>query len=803
MILCVLIMTSAISCGSSSVDEFIQSGDFTEGVMLLVAADIIPWPGWQFSTMQILNEQELIEAGTGLYNFGAVSLGGTKTVVFTIVNQSRRTLNLTGDPAISITGASPESFFVSSEPAEKIIPAGGAQTFSVTFDPDNNDPATATVEIPNDSDKIPVYIFSLTGTGTQQPLAHMAVYQAETQVPSGGTEFDFGTIAANAVKHVTFRVTNTGTANLLILQSNLLLLDTGDTQCETNNAGIRFRNENEGVRSYAFFPCYTCDCPGVSTSSYENIAFSQSGPYNCGGGNYPGLIDGSSCSSSTNTSNLNFTSGNLYTVTDTPGGFQISHDGAGQFTMAVEPPSLIAANNGYGDFTISFKPTVAGRHTATVEISNNSVDEPVYTFTITGTVTSPQVSLFQGAVNISSGSELLNFERVELNATKNVFFRIVNNGSTVVTLTNESSPVHITGGDGQFTVSTQPVSPIPANGGYRDFTISFNPASLGVKTASVTIANDTTDTPLLTFNLNGIGVQTVPAWINNGLDEPLVSSATNLYLTIQWPEITNANKYELYHFTAPDCSDEVKFTDTGGTIATIPSTYKNIRVKALSYSSAIMDTWVVRGDITAMPRQFGSGLCDDDFEDGIISTAYVINNPAQASESNGYLQLNLNGAGNEPEMYFGYDPEGKRYVHLSMKWFQHRESDAFYGNTTSYSYLNNLDSVTWGNYYDGTLSNIGTYIMHSEYDPHTYQPDYTATQLGTDVYFDEWFDWDVYIDTVTGTYRAAINGTEFASYDTGFYYGYILIFRISPGGEGTGHFIRIDDLLIESSDMPY
>ena len=56
-----------------------------------------------------------------------------------------------------------------------------------------------------------------------------------------------------------------------------------------------------------------------------------------------------------------------------------------------------------------------------------------------------------------------------------------------------------------FTVGTQPASPV-APAGTTTFTITFTPASLGAKTATVTIANDDADENPYTFTLTGTGI---------------------------------------------------------------------------------------------------------------------------------------------------------------------------------------------------------------------------------------------------------------------------------------------------------
>jgi hypothetical protein len=73
--------------------------------------------------------------------------------------------------------------------------------------------------------------------------------------------------------------------------------------------------------------------------------------------------------------------GTGYLLIDT---IMISGSWADNFLLTTPPPDSIAAGV-MGSFSISFTPTVAGLHTATVSIENNDADEDPYVFAIQGT----------------------------------------------------------------------------------------------------------------------------------------------------------------------------------------------------------------------------------------------------------------------------------------------------------------------------------------------------------------------------------------------------------------------------------
>lgn len=67
-------------------------------------------------------------------NFGGVILGGTLTHEFTITNIGGVTLNLTGQPLISLSGPNANSFSID-QPGTAALPPGGETTFTVSFSP--------------------------------------------------------------------------------------------------------------------------------------------------------------------------------------------------------------------------------------------------------------------------------------------------------------------------------------------------------------------------------------------------------------------------------------------------------------------------------------------------------------------------------------------------------------------------------------------------------------------------------------------------------------------------------------------
>ncbi|WP_340239952.1 choice-of-anchor D domain-containing protein, partial [Emticicia soli] len=84
-------------------------------------------------------------------------------------------------------------------------------------------------------------------------------------------------------------------------------------------------------------------------------------------------------------------------------------------------------------------------------------------------------------------------------------FTIQNTGSLALELSG--TPKVVIGGThaADFTVTTQPTSPIASINGSTTFTITFNPSASGLRSATVSIANNDTDENPYTFAIQGTG----------------------------------------------------------------------------------------------------------------------------------------------------------------------------------------------------------------------------------------------------------------------------------------------------------
>jgi hypothetical protein len=84
-------------------------------------------------------------------------------------------------------------------------------------------------------------------------------------------------------------------------------------------------------------------------------------------------------------------------------------------------------------------------------------------------------------------------------------FTIVNSGGAALNLSGDPL-VEISGANaGDFSVTAQPTSPVASGGGSITFTVRFDPSDLGLRTATISIANDDNDENPYNFDIQGTG----------------------------------------------------------------------------------------------------------------------------------------------------------------------------------------------------------------------------------------------------------------------------------------------------------
>jgi len=175
---------------------------------------------------------------------------------------------------------------------------------------------------------------------------------------------------------------------------------------------------------------------------------------------------------------------------------------AGQFSIQAQPTSPVAAS-GSTTFTVRFTPTSTGAKTANISITNDDSDENPYNLTIQGTATTPEINLKEGVTDIADDGSY-DFGSHLLSTDTDVTFTIENTGTADLTMT---TPLTIGGVNAdQFSIQTQPTSPVAASGS-TTFVIRLTPTSEGVKTATISIANNDSDENPYVLTITGTGFE--------------------------------------------------------------------------------------------------------------------------------------------------------------------------------------------------------------------------------------------------------------------------------------------------------
>lgn len=130
------------------------------------------------------------------------------------------------------------------------------------------------------------------------------------------------------------------------------------------------------------------------------------------------------------------------------------------------------------------------------------------TYALLVSLSEPGINVKQYDTNIPNGTGSYNFGPVTINTDSNVYFTVENIGDGALHLT-DNPPVQITGPDASsFNLYIQPSSTINIHNN-SNFYLRFAPASIGVKTATVSIASDDATQNPYTFTITGYGAPVV------------------------------------------------------------------------------------------------------------------------------------------------------------------------------------------------------------------------------------------------------------------------------------------------------
>jgi hypothetical protein len=368
-------------------------------------------------------------------DFGVAMLnGGTRESTFTILNVGQASLALTGAPVTTITGPAAADFTVVTQPSSSIA-AGGSSTLTLRFTPSAGGPRNATVVIPH-ADSATAYEFAIQGVGLY-PLGDAVLGHDGNGTDSRPN--DAALITGN-------RFMSPGDLRITELRAKVVALTDG-------NFGCAVYSDNKGN-------------PGQLLSSTAPL-FGATNGWNTFPLNSP----------------LDVVGGNFYWL----------------LIWADTTAAALQADPIGTAYVGTYAPLDFGNWPQQVSLAPITTQARTYCIYAEGThlttAPGPQMNLRGNGKLIVFGDTLpstldgTDFGSPAAGNTIEQNFTIQNSGTAPLQLTGTPA-VAITGPQaGDFLVVASPTSPVPT-GGSATFTVRFAPRAIGLRLATIVIANN-------------------------------------------------------------------------------------------------------------------------------------------------------------------------------------------------------------------------------------------------------------------------------------------------------------------------
>jgi hypothetical protein len=373
---------------------------------------------------------------------GTTATSGTRAQTFTIYNVGQAALNLGGTPAVALTGPQAGDFVVATQPAAT-IPPGGSTTFAMQFAPSAYGVRQVTVTIPHADSPAHAYAFAIQGLGLGGGAGILGNDgQGAYARDIGGSQIHGNRFQAPANMRITQLHAKvlplTGTFKCAVYSdfngwANRLLQSSVEVVNATNGWNtFPLTSPLDVTAGDHYWLVIWSDTPSGALVQADTFGTSYFGAYAYLdlGGQWPDpvILPGSSQLSFLDAPARTYCIYGEGTALGTQPGPELDLRGHGKLIVA-------------GDTTPS---TLDGTDFGSAAIHGSGVDQ---TFTITNSGNAP------------------------LQLT----------GSPVVAVSGRHAR--------DFTVSSQPASPI-APGGGATFTVHFSPLNQGLRTATISVANN-------------------------------------------------------------------------------------------------------------------------------------------------------------------------------------------------------------------------------------------------------------------------------------------------------------------------
>ncbi len=271
--------------------------------------------------------------------------------------------------------------------------------------------------------------------------------------------------------------------------------------------------------------------------------------------------------------------------------------------------------------------------------------------------------------------------------------------------------------------------------------------------------------------------------------------------TLSWKYLVGASTYRISRYNGANYAREPVTNTTARTYdASVTYAY---RIEALGPDNTVLD-FVNVGVPTTVAHAWTTGTFVDDFQDNTLAPNYLNSKPHQVSEANGYLQITMTSTDDYPAFYLPYDTEGKRFLKLTARLFQYKANDQYTGGIFFFPTENSWKFLSFGSPWESYRSWLGGQVRFNRYRANPPSEEVSPTiALDSVSRFGSWFDYQITIDTETGIVSGSLGGETFPAHfpmQTQFLpTGKVLIY-FSSYGWFTGHYLRVDDLRVESYD---
>lgn len=366
-------------------------------------------------------------------------------------------------------------------------------------------------------------------SSTKTPVPAISVAQGTAALASTAS-FDFGsTTTSSSAAPVTFTITDSGTADLVLSGSPAVALSGADAaDFSVTEPAVTTISPSQSTSFEITFAPSTVGAKNASLSIADNV--DGQSPYTLRLTGTATLTPTPAIQVSQGTTSIASGTGS-YSFGDVttgdvgaPVAFTIRNAGTADLTLSGASPVSLGGTNP-GDFsvtqpasgtlapgatttfTVSFTSTAGGARSATVSIANDDPNKSPFSFSVGGTAYTPQIDVTdQASASVGAGGTF-DFGAIYTSQTAAATFHIGNTGPAKSVLRLGSPNVSLAGTDATCFVVAQPATSTVSGGTSTTFTVTFKPQNslqyLKTFTATVQISsNDPTDGSY-TFTVTG------------------------------------------------------------------------------------------------------------------------------------------------------------------------------------------------------------------------------------------------------------------------------------------------------------